>query len=143
TLTYTHSSDLKAMQEFFGVSAPGGGFLGDANRLLLYHSLLLFSVPLCHCGSSPPTVPAACYLLSLRGCQQFRPARRPDPRRANYRSMRWGRREATASTHCRQRCRRLSASPSAFTRRTAGWRGSAARSASTASATGQRARCSW
>jgi hypothetical protein len=31
TLTYTHSSDLKTMQEFFGVSAPGGGFLGDAN----------------------------------------------------------------------------------------------------------------
>lgn len=31
TLTYTHSSDLKSMQELFGVSAPGGGFLGDAN----------------------------------------------------------------------------------------------------------------
>src|SRR5262249_19767993 len=31
TLTYTHSSDLKTMQELFGVSAPGGGFLGDAN----------------------------------------------------------------------------------------------------------------
>jgi hypothetical protein len=30
TLTYTHSSDLKSMQELFGVSA-GGGFLGDAN----------------------------------------------------------------------------------------------------------------
>jgi hypothetical protein len=30
TLTYTHSSDLKSMQELFGVSAPGGGFLGDA-----------------------------------------------------------------------------------------------------------------
>jgi hypothetical protein len=28
---YTHSSDLKSMQELFGVSAPGGGFLGDAN----------------------------------------------------------------------------------------------------------------
>jgi hypothetical protein len=31
TLTYTHSSDLKSMEELFGVSAPGGGFLGDAN----------------------------------------------------------------------------------------------------------------
>jgi hypothetical protein len=31
TLTYTHSSDLKSMQELFSVSAPGGGFLGDAN----------------------------------------------------------------------------------------------------------------
>ena len=31
TLTYTHSSDLKTMEEVFGVSAPGGGFLGDAN----------------------------------------------------------------------------------------------------------------
>jgi hypothetical protein len=31
TQTYTHSSDLKTMEEFFGVYAPGGGFLGDAN----------------------------------------------------------------------------------------------------------------
>ena len=31
TLNYTHSSDLKSMQELFGVSAPGGGLLGDAN----------------------------------------------------------------------------------------------------------------
>jgi len=31
TLTYTHSSDLKSLQELFGVSAPGGGFLGDAS----------------------------------------------------------------------------------------------------------------
>jgi phosphatidylinositol-3-phosphatase len=31
TLPYTHSSDLKSMQELFGVQAPGGGFLGDAN----------------------------------------------------------------------------------------------------------------
>jgi hypothetical protein len=31
TLNYTHSSDLKSVQELFGVSAPGGGFLGDAN----------------------------------------------------------------------------------------------------------------
>jgi phosphatidylinositol-3-phosphatase len=31
TLYYTHSSDLKTMQELFGVPAPGGGFLGDAN----------------------------------------------------------------------------------------------------------------
>jgi hypothetical protein len=31
TLAYTHSSDLKSMQELFGVSAPGGAFLGDAN----------------------------------------------------------------------------------------------------------------
>src|SRR5262245_47158830 len=31
TLAYTHSSDLKSMQELFGVSAPGGGFMGDAN----------------------------------------------------------------------------------------------------------------
>lgn len=31
TLNYTHSSDLKSLQELFGVYAPGGGFLGDAN----------------------------------------------------------------------------------------------------------------
>src|SRR5262249_57273491 len=31
TLTYTHSSDLKSMQEIFEVSAPGGGFLADPN----------------------------------------------------------------------------------------------------------------
>jgi len=31
TVDYTHSSDLKSLQEIFGVSAPGGGFLGDAN----------------------------------------------------------------------------------------------------------------
>jgi hypothetical protein len=31
TVAYTHSSDLKSMQELFGVIAPGGGFLGDAN----------------------------------------------------------------------------------------------------------------
>src|SRR5262249_15453287 len=29
-LVYTHSSDLKSLQELFGVAAPGGGFLGDA-----------------------------------------------------------------------------------------------------------------
>jgi hypothetical protein len=31
TLNYTHSSDLKSLQELFGVSGPNGGFLGDAN----------------------------------------------------------------------------------------------------------------
>jgi hypothetical protein len=31
TLPYTHSSDLKSIQELFGVFAPGGGFLGDAS----------------------------------------------------------------------------------------------------------------
>jgi hypothetical protein len=31
TLTYNHSSDLKSLQELFGVYAPGGGFLGGAN----------------------------------------------------------------------------------------------------------------
>jgi hypothetical protein len=31
TLAYTHSSDLKTLQELFGVRGPGGGFLGDAN----------------------------------------------------------------------------------------------------------------
>jgi hypothetical protein len=31
TLVYTHSSGLKSMEELFGVYAPGGGFLGDAN----------------------------------------------------------------------------------------------------------------
>jgi hypothetical protein len=31
TLYYTHSSDLKSMEELFGVYAPGGAFLGDAN----------------------------------------------------------------------------------------------------------------
>jgi hypothetical protein len=32
TLTYNHSSDLKSLQELFGVHAPGGGFLGGANN---------------------------------------------------------------------------------------------------------------
>jgi hypothetical protein len=32
TLTYTHSSDLKSMQELFGVYGPGGTFLGDAGN---------------------------------------------------------------------------------------------------------------
>jgi hypothetical protein len=32
TLTYTHSSDLKTMEELFGVYGPGGAFLGDANN---------------------------------------------------------------------------------------------------------------
>ncbi len=31
TLYYTHSSDLKSMEELFNVYAPGGQFLGDAN----------------------------------------------------------------------------------------------------------------
>jgi hypothetical protein len=31
TKTYTHDSDLKSMEELFGVYAPGGGFLGAAN----------------------------------------------------------------------------------------------------------------
>src|SRR5262249_4087919 len=31
TLVYTHSSDLRTLEELFGASAPGGGFLGDAN----------------------------------------------------------------------------------------------------------------
>jgi len=31
TMTYTHSSDLRTLEELFGVDAPGGGFLGDAN----------------------------------------------------------------------------------------------------------------
>lgn len=31
TLDYTHSSDLKSLEELFGVYAQGGGFLGDAN----------------------------------------------------------------------------------------------------------------
>jgi hypothetical protein len=32
TLTYTHSSDLKTMEELFGVYGPGGAFLGGANN---------------------------------------------------------------------------------------------------------------
>jgi hypothetical protein len=31
TVDYTHSSDLKTFQQVFGVAAPGGGYLGDAN----------------------------------------------------------------------------------------------------------------
>jgi hypothetical protein len=31
TLPYDHSSDLKTLEELFGVYAPGGGFLGAAN----------------------------------------------------------------------------------------------------------------
>ena len=31
TLSYTHSSDLMTLAELFGVSAPNGGFLGDAS----------------------------------------------------------------------------------------------------------------
>ncbi|HKM51802.1 MAG TPA: PEP-CTERM sorting domain-containing protein, partial [Isosphaeraceae bacterium] len=30
TVSYTHSSDLKSMQELFGVYGPNGSFLGDA-----------------------------------------------------------------------------------------------------------------
>ena len=30
-LLLAHSSDLKTLEEIFGVFAPGGGFLGDAN----------------------------------------------------------------------------------------------------------------
>jgi hypothetical protein len=30
-VNYTHSSDLKSWEELFGVYAPGGVFLGDAN----------------------------------------------------------------------------------------------------------------
>jgi len=30
-ILYTHSSDLRTLEELFGVFAPGGGFLGDAN----------------------------------------------------------------------------------------------------------------
>jgi hypothetical protein len=30
-IPYTHSSDLKSLEELWEVSAPGGGFLGDAN----------------------------------------------------------------------------------------------------------------
>ena len=33
TLTYTHSSDLKTMEELFGVYKPDGSFLGDAGTL--------------------------------------------------------------------------------------------------------------
>jgi phosphatidylinositol-3-phosphatase len=33
TLTYTHSSDLKTMEELFGVYNPDGSFLGDAGTL--------------------------------------------------------------------------------------------------------------
>lgn len=29
-ILYTHSSDLRTLEELFGVNAPGGGFLGDA-----------------------------------------------------------------------------------------------------------------
>ncbi|HSZ55396.1 MAG TPA: alkaline phosphatase family protein [Tepidisphaeraceae bacterium] len=31
TVDFTHSSDIRTLQEVFGVQAPGGGFLGDAN----------------------------------------------------------------------------------------------------------------
>jgi hypothetical protein len=31
TTPLTHSSDLKTLEELFGVYGPGGGFLGDAN----------------------------------------------------------------------------------------------------------------
>src|SRR5262249_5105138 len=31
TLNYTHSSDVKSLQELFGVAGPNGVFLGDAN----------------------------------------------------------------------------------------------------------------
>ena len=47
TLNYTHSSDLKTWQEVFSVSAPGGGFLGDANTPgtndLLRHVCVVFA----------------------------------------------------------------------------------------------------
>ena len=37
-LTYTHSSDLKTMEELFGVSAPGGGFLERVMHFSAPHS---------------------------------------------------------------------------------------------------------
>jgi hypothetical protein len=62
TLTYTHSSDLKTLEELFGAYAPGGGFLGDANSLGV-NDLSDLLVP----GAIPAAVPEPTSIVML-GC---------------------------------------------------------------------------
>jgi hypothetical protein len=60
TLNYTHSSDVKTLQEIFGVPAPGGGFLGDANNPATHDLSDLFKP-----GSLPAAVPEASTTVSF------------------------------------------------------------------------------
>jgi phosphatidylinositol-3-phosphatase len=60
TLNYTHSSDLKTLQELFGVYGPGGTFLGDANTPGTNDLSDLF-VP----GAIPTPEPSSMVLLGL------------------------------------------------------------------------------
>jgi hypothetical protein len=60
TLNYTHSSDLKTLQEIFGVQAPGGGFLGDANNPATNDLSDLFKP-----GAVPQAVPEASTTVSF------------------------------------------------------------------------------
>jgi hypothetical protein len=57
---FSHSSDLKTLQELFGVPAPGGGFLGDANNPLTNDLSDLF-VP----GALPVPEPSTFGLFAL------------------------------------------------------------------------------
>lgn len=60
TLNYSHSSDLKTLQEIFGVPAPGGGFLGDAASPSTNDLSDLFKT-----GSVPQAVPEASTTVSF------------------------------------------------------------------------------
>jgi hypothetical protein len=63
TLHYDHSSDLKSLQELFGVSAPGGGFLGHANDPGVNDLSAMFKL-----GALQPTPePSSIVLLGLGG----------------------------------------------------------------------------
>ena len=66
TLTYTHSSDLKTMQELFGVYGPGEGSWATRTPRARTTSLL-YSWPTRWCRSLrrscfPPLAPPACRL---------------------------------------------------------------------------------
>ena len=58
-LNYTHSSDLKTLQEVFRVSAPGGGYLGDANTPGTNDFSDLFKPGVVPAGLPPANVPEA------------------------------------------------------------------------------------
>jgi hypothetical protein len=63
TLTYTHSSDLKTLEELFGVYGPDGMFLGDANSPGT-NDLADFFVA----GALPVPEPSTLSLLMLAAC---------------------------------------------------------------------------
>jgi hypothetical protein len=67
TLAYTHSSDLKSMEELFGVFAPGGGFLGDANTPGTNDLSDLFQP-----GALQPSTPDGIAQIGLQNVGSFR-----------------------------------------------------------------------